>query len=375
MPFCPRAPHMGRPRLAALLLLLALATVAPSSFVSASSLPGAAALAAQAPVWVLLDGSEPAAQLFAPGSGALLARTASGLKRSDDGGATWRTVELPPRASFQRRIVVEIDPTDHTHLFANGEQGLYRSTDDAATWTLLSLPTRIGASIRDIAVSPADPSLVYLTTAPQESIGSTMWLHRSRDGGETWEMLQEKHAGPSCGVGVYIFWPHPTDASRVYRQAGCFRDEPVNARLEHSADQGATWSYVTEPAFGAAMRMAGGHGAEPARFYLGTAVGGGSSQVFWSASGLGEWTFAHRFEGETIGAIAYDPRRPEHPYLGTSSGNVYRHVDGVQHWERLSEQALGRVYDLALGVDGANLFAATEQGVWRYLLTAPEPSQ
>ena len=88
-------------------------------------------------------------------SGALFARTATGLKRSDNGRATWRAVALPPRASFQTRIVVEIDPADHTRLFANGEQGLYRSADDAVTWTPLALPARTGSSIRDVSVSPA----------------------------------------------------------------------------------------------------------------------------------------------------------------------------------------------------------------------------
>src|SRR6188508_1302234 len=112
MPFCPRAPRSGRPLLAAVLFLLALATGAPSSVASASSAPGATPPTAQGPEWVLLDASEPSFQLYAPASGALFARTASGLKRSDDGGATWRTIELPPRTSFQKRIVVEIDPTD-----------------------------------------------------------------------------------------------------------------------------------------------------------------------------------------------------------------------------------------------------------------------
>src|SRR5688500_3556364 len=42
----PPAPRRGRPLLAAVLLLLALATGAPSSFASVSSLPGAAIFAA-----------------------------------------------------------------------------------------------------------------------------------------------------------------------------------------------------------------------------------------------------------------------------------------------------------------------------------------
>src|SRR4051812_8305169 len=37
---------------------------------------------------------EPASMLFTPASGAFFAKTASGLSRSDDGGASWHAVPL-----------------------------------------------------------------------------------------------------------------------------------------------------------------------------------------------------------------------------------------------------------------------------------------
>ena len=57
------------------------------------SVPGAASLAARWPAWVLHDGSEPAVHLYAPTSGALFARIASGLKRSFDGANLYAATE------------------------------------------------------------------------------------------------------------------------------------------------------------------------------------------------------------------------------------------------------------------------------------------
>jgi photosystem II stability/assembly factor-like uncharacterized protein len=372
MPFCPRAPRRDRPLLlAALLLLFALATGAPSSIASANSVPGAEVFAAQATEWVLLDGTEAAWQLFAPTSGALFARTASGLKRSDDGGATWRPIELPPRTPSQKRIVVEIDPTDHTRLFANGERGLYRSTDDGMTWTLLAVPPGTGSSIRSITVSPADRFLVYVNKVGDESVGTTLWTVRSVDGGDSWELIKTDNSGPSCGYGVNLFWAHPTDPNRVYRHVGCTRGGPSGGPLQQSADRGATWADLTPPDAGGAMRIVGGRAAEP-RFYLATRlVPNTASRIYESEDGVGDWRRIAEARDKTIDALADDPLNPDRLYVGTSTGNVAALVGGDQQWAALGEQAIGAIHDLVLGVDRANLYAATEQGVWRYALTPP----
>jgi len=369
MPCCPLSPRRGR-LLAVLLLLLALATGSPPGAASASSTPGAATRAAQAPEWALLDGSEPALQLFAPSSGALFARTASGLKRSDDGGIIWHPVDLPPRKDFQKRIVVEVDPSDHTRLFANGADGLYRSIDDAQTWTPLPLPTGTGSSIRSIAVSPADRALVYVSKVSGEDVGTTLWTVRSGDGGDTWELVKRDDAGPSCGYRVDLFAPHPTDPSRVYRNVGCTRGGPGGGPLEHSADQGVTWTDLTPPEAGGPNRIVGGRAVAGRRFYLATRlVPKTASRLYESEDGVGDWRRIAEARVDTIDALADDPRNPNRVYVGTSDGTVRALVGGDQQWALLGQQGLGAIHDLVLGVDGANLYAATEQGIWRYPLT------
>jgi len=374
MPFCSRAPRRGRPLLAALLLLLALATGAPSSFASASSAPGSGHLDGQPHRWENLDGSEPASRFYTPASGALFVRTASGLKRSDDAGTTWRPVELPPRSPVHNRIVVEVDPADHTVLFANGQAGVYRSTDDAATWTALSLRRSGVASIASIDVSPADRSLVYASTTSGEGAGTTMWLFCSTDRGETWDLLKESQSGPSCAYSVPLFMPHPTDPDRVYRRAGCYRSEPIGDPLYHSADRGATWAEVAGRPIGNAVSLVVGGSSDPRRYYLATRLPGhdGAQGVYRSEDGLGGWTLVLSVPGASIAALAYDQQVPDRVFAGMSIGTVLASTNGGQSWAPIGQPDLDAIRDLALGIDGANLYAATEQGVWRYPLLTGE---
>src|SRR5437870_6436573 len=107
--------------------------------------------------WQTTGLTMPVTQLFAPSSGALLARDQQHLYRSDDAGVTWRGVQLPARPSFWRPIAVA--PTDHDVLFASSANGLARSTDGGGTWQDVvtasspGLPEHLGPGpIKPIAV-------------------------------------------------------------------------------------------------------------------------------------------------------------------------------------------------------------------------------
>ena len=83
------------------LLLTAYATVARAQDDSSTSQGGS-------PDWVGTPITDPVKQLFAPTSGALFAGMSSGpLQRSDDGGSTWRSVDLGPATA-----IATVDPTD-----------------------------------------------------------------------------------------------------------------------------------------------------------------------------------------------------------------------------------------------------------------------
>jgi hypothetical protein len=80
-----------------------------------------------------------------------------------------------------------------------------------------------------------------------------------------------------------------------------------------------------------------------------------------------------------IGGLAYDPAQPDRHYVGlndcvghfsqrTCAGRVTASSDGGATWAGLGGRALAKVNDLALGIDGLNVYAATDEGLWRLRL-------
>ena len=90
-------------------------------------------------------------------------------------------------AAYQRRRHV------FTLIDGGPESAIYKSTDAGATWNKLKsgLPTvdmgRIG-----LAVSPADPNVVYATVEAADGKGG---IFRSKDKGANWERRNEFDVG------------------------------------------------------------------------------------------------------------------------------------------------------------------------------------
>jgi photosystem II stability/assembly factor-like uncharacterized protein len=320
-------------------------------------------------------------RLFAPSSGALFATAGGLLFRSDDAGESWREVALPPPAGSARRELL-VHPLDHRVVLASGAEGLYRSDDDAQTWRVILPGPR--AAIR-LAASRADPSLVFagLVSGP-----SHFWLLRSRDGGETWDTLDERQ-NTLCGWGVPILQPHPSDPARVLRAGDCYAGRDFSDDLEESRDGGASWSPILRPRLAFPVGLVGGAGADPGRWYLAANRDNrsGGSVVFASADDGATWQEIVQHEGGgsmehgrpnvRVGGLAYDPARPGRVYVALNrsvgptwqpthqgSGVAESHDAGAS-WTDLGRQDLPPIADLALGIDGRWLFAAGAEGVWR----------
>jgi len=334
------------------------------------------------PAWELTALHQPVHRLFTPASGAFLASTKSGFFRSDDGGTTWTSVSLPDAA-----YKVVADPLDHTTLYAAADGGLYKTSDEAATWALI-LPT--SEAVRVVEVSPANRSVVYLGLAGSQGPSADFRFLRSRDGGSTWEQLEEHH-NSLCAWAVSLLAPHPSDEARVFRTAGCYAGRNIGDVLQESTDGGATWSINFRPDSAFPMQLVGGRGSNPDRFYLGANrdFRAGGSLVYRSDDGR-TWTEALRYSGGgsiqeptapnvTLGGLAYDPAVPERIFVGLNvrpgdggdgTTAVKTSADGGSTWVDIGRPDFGPINDLALGIDGLNLYVGTDQGLWRLPLSA-----
>jgi hypothetical protein len=240
-----------------------------------------------------------------------------------------------------------------------------------------------------LAVSAADPRVVYLALTGNESISAHFRFLRSLDGGASWEPLEEFN-NSLCGWGVRVLLAHPTDARRVFRTANCYAGRNLSDALRQSLDQATTWASLFEPRLAFPAALVGGQGAAPTRFYLAAnhdSRSGGASLYRTDDDGA-TWTAILAFQGGgtigqpeapnvQIGGLAYDPAAPDRIYVGlneyaSNAGNSTRtgsrvtaSADGGQTWMDLGRQDLGTISELALGIDALNLYAATDQGIWR----------
>ena len=168
-----------------------------------------------------------------------------GLYKTTDGGKNWK----PILAISENTGVVDVamDPSNPDILYAAAyqrrrhvftlidggpESAIYKSTDAGATWNKLKsgLPSvdmgRIG-----LAISPADPNVVYATIEAADGKGG---IFRSNDKGATWERRNEFDSGAMYYARVV---PDPKNVDRIF---------VMNVELHESLDGGKSLHTVNE---------------------------------------------------------------------------------------------------------------------------------
>src|SRR5205085_2873963 len=119
----------------------------------------------------------------------------SGLFRSSDGGATWRSLTkgLPTAAQGLGRTGFAIAPSDRTRLYATVDApqlgGIYRSDDAGESWTRINSEPRLwgrGFDFAEVRVDPKDPNTVYVANTS---------TYRSTDGGKTFTCIKGSPGG------------------------------------------------------------------------------------------------------------------------------------------------------------------------------------
>jgi photosystem II stability/assembly factor-like uncharacterized protein len=154
----------------------------------------------------------------------------SGIFKSTDGGLHWDKIVgggLPggslgrigigvARGSGGRIIYATIIASN------NDESGLYRSTDAGKTWNFVNHDADLANNyFSRITVDPNDPDIVYVMDRS---------IHRSIDGGKTFEMFK----GAPGGDDYHFLWVNPSNPAYMITASdqGCVV----------SVDSGKTWS-------------------------------------------------------------------------------------------------------------------------------------
>jgi photosystem II stability/assembly factor-like uncharacterized protein len=181
-----------------------------------------------------------------------------GVYRSPDGGKTWKNVGLKQSEHIAEIIV---HPENSSVVFvaaqgplwnSGGERGLYKTTDGGNNWKQV-LAANEWTGVTDIAMDPDNPDRIYAaawqrhrTVAAYMGGGPGSGIHRSTDGGETWEKLSTGLPSSNMGkIGIAI---SPFDTDIIY--AAIELDRRTGG-LFISRDGGSSWSKQSEAVSGA----------------------------------------------------------------------------------------------------------------------------
>jgi len=294
-----------------------------------------------------------------PGKDLVIASTRSnGLWSSSDGGENWKRMGQPGKtpSNAGQAVTFVFDPTDpktmwtagmynygvwktsdagqtFTHLGKNDhcdgiavdfadplrktlllglheqEHSLHRSTDGGLTWE------RIGDKIPEGTAFTTDPIIIdsktYVINSSGYKKGEAWGIYRTEDAGQTWAQVSKEGAG-----GNYTF----TSKGQIFWS--CLWDQ----HMITSTDQGKTWSRVRGPARGRIIEV-----VPDTLIALG---GSNKTRFFFSKDNAQTWTpFGPvvPFKGHDV---AYDPiRKCLYVWKDIDTSPVIRPPGTIARWD------------------------------------------
>ncbi len=276
-----------------------------------------------------------------------------GIYRSQDGGNSWTNMGLKASEHISK-IIVHPDNSDVVWVAAQGplwkkggERGLYKTTNGGKSWKKV-LGDAVWTGVTDLMIDPRDPSVLYAATWDRHRTvaalmggGPGSGLHRSTDGGETWEALNNGLPKSNMGkIGIAI---SPQKPDVIYAAIELDR---TKGGVYRSEDRGSSWKKMSNAVSGAT----GPHYyqelyASPHKFdrlYL--------MNVRVLTSEDGGKTFVQLKEEKKHSdnhVIVFKKNDPDYLMMGTDAG-IYESFDLAENWRYIKNLPLTQFYKVAV---------------------------
>lgn len=282
-----------------------------------------------------------------------------GIYRSLDDGKSWTNMGLK-QSEHISKIVVHPKNSEVIYVAAQGplwkqggERGLYKTVDGGRTWNKV-LGDNQWTGVTDLVMDPENPDWLYAATWQRHRTvasylggGPGSGIHRSTDGGNTWEKMTSGIPGSNLGkIGLAI---SPFNSDVIYAAIELDR---ITGGVFMSENRGASWKKQSST-------LSGGTGphyyqelyASPhyeGRIYL--------ADVRIQVSDDHGLTFrrlkeqSKHSDNHSLNFLKSDP---DYLLAGTDGG-IYESFDGAESWRFVANLPVTQYYKVA--VDDAEPF-------------------
>ena len=320
----------------------------------------------------------------------------NGIWKSTDAGASFTHMGLDDSHHIGKIVIHPRNPdivyaAVMGHLYSeNPERGVFKTTDGGQTWDkVLYINEKIG--VVDLVMDFSRPDTLFAAAYDKvrlpwhyEAGGPGSRIHRTRDGGRTWEVLASGLPSGNLGrIGVDI---HRADPDTVYAviqnlipkpdlkqktetEFDAFTDRSyedlIGGVVYRSDDGGDSWRKVSDPEVDVSGKAAYSFNEinvdpkDPDKVFI---IGVSQQYSLDGGKTWPQWRQKERFLsnfGDTR-TFWIDPEDPEHMMLG-SDGGFYISYDGGRTMLHFYHIPLGEIYDVE--VDDAepyNIYAGLQ---------------
>lgn len=276
-----------------------------------------------------------------------------GVYLSTDGGDSWKNMGLKTSEHISK-IIVHPENSNVIWVAAQGplwssggERGLYKTTDGGTEWTKV-LGGNEWTGVTDLIMDPRNPDHLYAATWQRHRTvaalmggGPDSGLHRSLDGGDTWEKLSTGLPGSNMGkIGICL---SPQKPDIIYAAIELDRKK---GGVYKSTDRGSSWTKMSDAVSGATgphyyqELYASPHAFD--RLYL--------MDVRIQVSDDGGANFRRLNESNKHSdnhAIAFKADDPDYLLVGTDAG-IYESFDLAENWKFHANLPLTQYYKVAV---------------------------
>ncbi len=276
-----------------------------------------------------------------------------GIYLSEDYGKTWKNMGLKTSEHISE-IIVHPDNSEVVFVAVQGplwnkggERGLYKTSDGGQNWRRV-LGNNEWTGVTDIILDSENPQILYAATwdrhrtvAAYMGGGPGSGLHRSTDGGETWQALTS--GLPNSNLGKIGIAQSPQRPEVLYAAIELDRKQGAVYRSE---DRGSSWTKMSNT-------VSGGTGphyyqelyASPHKFdriYL------MNVRVLTSEDGGKTFTqLQERDKHSDNHVLVFKQDDPDYLMLGTDAG-IYESFDLAENWRYIKNLPLTQFYKVAV---------------------------